>query len=134
MGMLRKLGRMNHNERAKSKAYKLSRELQHWYASHFLSAWQREKIAEIRAVYESKQKQLDRAHDIASSQLSEEYMQFELDYAVTSNKFKEDNPGEEWAPSGIRGLFAKAFWVNLAKRAKLMGVSLKSHGKTETAQ
>ena len=134
MGFARQLHRGEKKElQENNKAYRLSKELQHFYANHFMSPWQKGKVGEIRAMYEHKQKGLDRAHDVASSRLSEEFMQFELDYIMASDQFKKDNPGKEWAPSGIKGLFSKAFWVNLVRTGRKMGVDLIGHGK-ETAK
>ncbi|MEK7068562.1 MAG: hypothetical protein AAB964_01970 [Patescibacteria group bacterium] len=135
MGFQRQLHRGDKKELSENnKAYRLSKELQHFYANHFLSPWQKTKIGEIRALYEHKQKGLDRAHDIASSRLSEEFMQFELDYAFASDQFKKENPGKEWAPSGIKGLLSKAFWVNLVRKGRELGVNLVGHGKEISEQ
>jgi hypothetical protein len=132
MGIARQIGQWRRSEKAKTRGYKLSKELQLWYGNHYVSPWQQGKINEIRALYEKRQQDLARAHDYSASRLSEEFMQFELDYLFTSDKFKADNPGKEWAPTGVRGIFYKAFWKNLMKKADALGITL--HGKTEAAK
>lgn len=132
MGYLAKLNRGRKKELAKARAYQLSKELQRFYSTHTFSTWQQERVKEIRALYEARLKDLEVAHDHAASRCSEEFMQFELDYALASDAFKEKNPGMEWTPSGVKGLFAKAFWKNLMTRAKKFGVNL--NAKEEPAK
>ena len=109
-------------EERKTAAYKMSRKLQEFYASHLVSEWQRKEVDIIHADYEEKQKNLDIAHDHASSRLSENFMQFELDYLMASQEYKEENPGMQLAPAGMKGLFSRAFWNNLKVRAEQLGV------------
>ena len=120
------------NERAKTRAYKLSRDLQTFYATHFVSVWQRERVADIRKLFEKRIKDLEMAHDHAASRTSEEYMQLEVDYLVASDQFKEKNPGEEmtWSPGTGMGIMARAFFKNLVTRAKSLGLNW--HGKETT--
>ena len=125
MGILRKLNQRAKAEKQKGKAYKLSKSLQEFYAKHLVSAWQRGRVDDIRKMYEWKQNQLDAAHDFSSSRLSEEFMQYELDYLYASDQFKQDNPGMEWHPKGIKGVFKKAFWSNLIKRGMKLGIKFK---------
>lgn len=133
MGSTKALNRWRTTERkaelARTKMYNLSKEIQRFYATHLVSVWQGERITEIRKLHEGAQKNLARKHDIAASQTSEMFAQFELDYLIASEKFKEKNPGMEWHPSGIKGVFYKAFWSNLTKRAKALGVDLKQNGE-----
>ncbi len=110
-------------ERQRSAAYKLSRALQEFYASHMVSKWQRDRVNEIRALYEDKQKDLNIAHDHACSRLSEEFMDFELEYLRVSDKFKEENEGEEM-PWNVNG--KTPFIASLINRAKAFGLRL--HG------
>lgn len=65
------------------------------------------KVNEVRADYEEKQKGLDQAHDIASSEMSDVYMQFELDYLNASHAFREKNPGEEYHEPGFAGIASR---------------------------
>lgn len=124
MGFLGKFNRALKAEKARTRAYKLSRGLQEFYASHFFSTWQRKQVDIIHKDYEEKQKELDVARDHASSRLSENFMQFELDYLMASDEYKEQNPGMQLHESGVKGLFSRAFWHNLGVRAKKL-----SHGK-----
>lgn len=131
MGALKKFNRWKTTQRKaeleRTKMYNLSKEIQRFYATHLVSLWQGERIKEIRALHEGAQKNLARKHDIAASQTSEMFAQFELDYLYASQQFKEKNPGEEWHPSGVKGIFYKAFWSNLMKRGKALGINL--HGE-----
>ncbi len=102
----------------------LSEKLTKFYATHMLSPWQREEVDKIRKTYEEKNAELAMAHDVASSRLSDRFMQFELDWLVMSNDFKENNPGKEWHPSGLKGVFSRAFWANMFQRGDQMGVTL----------
>ena len=94
MGNISRLSRARRADEAKKPAVALSKKLQQFYATHMVSTWQREKVGEIRAVYQDKQDQLDAGHDIASSQLSQEYMAFELEYLETSHRLKKENGGQ----------------------------------------
>lgn len=78
-----------------------------------VSVWQKEKVGEIRAVYQDKQNALDAAHDIASSGLSQEYMQFELEYLETSQRMKTENGGQEPYHKDFRRFVSGAFWKQL---------------------
>lgn len=131
------LSRYDHNERARSRAYKLSREIQHFYANHMMAPWQHSRIGEIRALYEAAQKKLAKAHDLGSSRISEEFMQLELDTLFAMEQFRENNPGQEWHPDGIRGFFYKAFWKNIYKRmsdyAQAVGAPV-TYGEKEIAK
>lgn len=97
-------------EEAKKPAVALSKRLQQFYATHMVSTWQKDKVNEIRAVYQDKQDGLDAAHDIASSKLSEEYMQFELEYLETSHRLKDGNGGQEPYHRDFRRFISPAFW------------------------
>jgi len=98
---------------AKKPAVALSKKLQQFYASHMVSLWQKEKINEIRAVYQDKQNGLDAAHDIASSNLSEQYMEFELAYLETSHRLKDENGGQEPYHKDFRRFVSVPFWRQL---------------------
>src|SRR3990167_5625909 len=113
MGRISKLSRAMRANEAKKPAVALSKKLQQFYASHMVSLWQREKVNEIRAVYQDKQDGLDAAHDIASSQLSEEYMAFELEYLETSQRMKDENGGQEPYHKDFRRFVSKAFWQQI---------------------
>ncbi len=121
--MRQQLTKYRKEKLAAQKAYQLSKALQEFYSSHPLSIWQKEKVDEIRNRYKLKQKELNVAHDIASSRLSEAFMQFELDYLYASEEYRKENPGMEWHTSGIKGLFTKAFWANLSKKAEQIGLN-----------
>jgi hypothetical protein len=108
MGALKKLNRAINADKARLRNIRLSKDITKWYAEHPLSAWQKQKVEEIRADYEEKQKALDQAHDIASSDLSDVYMEFELEYLKTSHRFREDNPGKEYHPKGMDGFVSRA--------------------------
>src|SRR3990167_787768 len=95
MGSRSYISRSMRAEEAKKPAVALSKKLQQFYATHMVSEWQRKKVTEIRAVYQDKQDALDAGHDIASSQLSQEYMAFELEYLETSDRLKTENGGQE---------------------------------------
>ena len=113
MGSRSKLSRAMRAEEAKKPAVALSKKIQQFYATHMVSAWQREKVEEIRAVYKDKQDGLDAAHDIASSQLSEEYMAFELEYLEKSQEMKTENGGQEPYHKDFRRFVSPAFWRQL---------------------
>ena len=134
MGLAKMMSRGFRNERAKTRAYKLSREIQTFYASHFVSKWQRDRVDDIRKLYEERQKDLQLAHDHACSRVSEEFMQLELDYLMTSNSFKEkpENVGQEmtWSPGAGMGIMARAFLKNMVTRAKTLGLDW--HGESKT--
>lgn len=131
MGMQKMLSRFNRNEKARTKAYKLSREIQKFYANHYVAQWQQDRVSSIRTLFEAAMKNLEKAHDYSASRTSEEFMQFELDFLFASNKFREENPpGMEWHPEGVKGIFYKAFWKNLMIRAKMLGINL--YGKEAT--
>lgn len=134
MGFTRSYNRSLRNARAKTRAYKLSREIQTFYASHFVSKWQRDRVDDIRKLYEEREKDLALAHDHACSRVSEEFMQLELDYLMTSNSFKEkpENVGQEmtWSPGAGMGIMARAFLKNMVTRAKSLGLDW--HGEKTT--
>lgn len=123
MGYLGKMHRALKAERQRSAAYKLSRALQEFYASHLVSKWQRDRVNEIRALYEDKRKDLDIAHDHACSRLSEEFMEFELEYLKASDTFKEENEGAEM-PFNVDG--KTPFLTSIINKAKAFGLRL--HG------
>ena len=100
-------------EEAKKPAVALSKKLQQFYATHMVSLWQKGKVQEIRDDYQLKQTKLDEAHDIASSNLSEEYMAFELAYLETSHRLKEENGGQEPYHKDIRRFVSPVFWRQL---------------------
>lgn len=161
MGTQRQLSRMEGNQRRATTAYKLSRDLQTFYGTHFVSEWQRDYVAAIRKTYEQKLHALEASHyqgslqiakdffgeeydkkikdhntilDYSASQLSEKYMQLELDYLMASEEYKKKNPGKKWHPGGVRGLFSSAFWHNLFARADQLGVKWdKNHGQAKAA-
>lgn len=132
MGITKQLGQWRRSEKAKTKMYQLSREIQGWYESHFVAPWQRDRIEEIRALHEKKQKDLGVAHDIAASQVSEEFATLELDYLMASEAFREKNPGEEmpWKPNRSIGFMARVFTKNMIVRAKALGLNW--HGEKKT--
>mgnify|MGYP001577533623 FL=1 len=113
MGHISRLSRARRADEAKKPAVALSKKLQQFYATHMVSTWQREKVGEIRAVYQDKQDQLDAGHDIASSKLSEEYMAFELEYLETSDRLKTENGGQEPYHKDFRRFVSPAFWRQL---------------------
>lgn len=100
-------------EEAKKPAVALSKKLQQFYATHMVSTWQKQKVQEIRDDYQDKQNGLDAAHDIASSNLSEQYMAFELEYLETSHRLKDANEGQEPYHKDIRRFISPAFWRQL---------------------
>lgn len=128
MGALKKLSRAMRADRARTRNVALSKQIMEFYQTHPIHAWQTENVKQIRGVYEEKQKDLDRAHDIGSSELSDVFMQFELDYLRASHDFAEKNPGMEYHPKGLKGLFTKAFWRNLTRQGKVLGIDL-TYGK-----
>lgn len=97
-------------ERRKTRAYRLSRDIQRFYAEHPLSPWQKQKITEIREDYKDKQKILNKAHDLASMELSHRYMEFEIEYLRVSDRLKEENGGREPYHKDIRRFVSIAFW------------------------
>lgn len=129
MGILHKVNQKLKAEEKKKKAYQLSKALQEFYESHLISQWQQGEINKIRKDYEEKQKALNIAHDIASSQLSEQFMQFELDYLYSSDEFKKDNPGINGSVRGIKNIFKKEFWGNLKTRLKNLTSSIEPNGE-----
>ena len=132
MGITGKLGQWRRNEKAKTKMYKLAREITEWYASHFVAPWQRDRVSEIRALHDKKQKDLAFAHDLAASQVSEEYATLELDYLMASESFRQKSPGEEmpWKPNKNLGFMARVFINNMLVRAKALGLNW--HGEKKT--
>ena len=53
-------------------------------------------------------------------------MQFELEYLMASDRFKDKKPvGSEmpWKPEGMNGIFARAFWKNLYLKIKANGIN-----------
>lgn len=124
--------RMVRAHRARNANVRLTEQLTEFYGTHPISKWQQDEIDKIRKAYEEKNRDLAIAHDIASSRLSDKFMQLELDYIRGSHEFKEKNPGLQWVPSGIDGFFSSAFWYNLRQRAKSLGVQF-TYGQ-ETAR
>ena len=118
MGRISSLSRARRAEEAKKPAVALSKKLQQFYGSHMVSDWQRQKVQEIRDVYKDKQDGLDAAHDIASSKLSEEYMQFELEYLETSDRMKTENGGQEPYHKDFRRFVSPAFWRQIFQHGK----------------
>lgn len=116
-------------DRAKTHAIRLAKELERFYATNFVSTWQKEDVKKIREEYEKNQRVVDNGHDLASSKLSDKYAQLELDYLLASTDFKEKNPRMQWHPSGIRGLFTTAFWHNIIVRARHEGITFGSYAK-----
>ena len=123
------INRFHKEQVNKIKAVQIAKEIESWMASHPMAQWQRQRCKEIRAVYESKIKQLERAHDIAATQVAEDFAQFELDFLKASHEFRQDNPNKEWHPEGAAGLLTKAFWRNFAHEAKELGVNILNNGK-----
>ena len=116
--------------RARQYNVDLSEKLTTFYASHAVSSWQKAEVDKIRKAYEAKEQELNIAHDMGMSRISDRFMQLELDWLMASDDFKQNNPGKEWHPSGVKGLLSKAFWTNLFKSAKEAGVNLTpSNGK-----
>lgn len=111
-------------ERAQIKAVKIAKEVERFYANHYVAPWQRDRVNQVRALHEAAQKKLRQAHDIGATRVSEEFAQMELDFLFASDNFKAKNPGMEWHPKGIKGIFYKAFWKNLVARAKKAGLDL----------
>lgn len=102
-------------EEARKPAVALSKRIQEFYATHLVSQWQRDKVQEIRNDYQEKQRGLDVAHNIASSKLSEQYMDFELEYLVTSDRLKEGNGGYEPYHRDIRRFVSPAFYKGVGR-------------------
>lgn len=102
-------------EEARKPAVALSKRIQQFYATHLVSAWQRQKVQEIRDDYQEKQKGLDVAHNIASSKLSEQYMAFELEYLETSDRLKERDGGEPYHHD-FRRFVSPAFYKGIGRR------------------
>ena len=121
MGSRSKLSRAMRAEEAKKPAVALSKKIQQFFATHMVSTWQKQKIQEIRDDYQEKQAKLDAAHDIASSNLSEQYMAFELEYLETSHRLKDENGGREPYHKDIRRFISPVYW-------KQLGASIFSHG------
>jgi hypothetical protein len=124
MGKLRDLNRGFKKERARTRAFQLSKSLQEFYANNLVGATQRDEVGDIRRAFEHAMEQLNVAHDHATSRISEQYMQFELDYLRASQEWKVNNPGMEWHREGIRGVFAGAFWRNMARRAGALKINV----------
>lgn len=103
-------------ERRRSGARKAAKGLEQWYRSNFVSAWQKERVQGIREMYEEKQRGLNAAHDIASAQLSEEFMAYELEFLQTSDRLKGEHEGMEPFHHDIRALWSKAFYRWLFKK------------------
>lgn len=158
MGIQRHLSLLEGNRRRETPAYKLSRDLQEWYATHLLSPWQREYVDSLRRQYEIGEHKLQNAHyrgaqviaseffgsefeakiddhnkmhDVATSKLSEKFMQLELDYLNLTNEWKKNNPDREWHPSGLKGLITRAFWRNIYKRAQGLGIKWPHYGEAK---
>lgn len=126
MGYLKKIGRHYRNERVKTRAYNLSKQLSEWYATHPVAPWQTQRAQDIRDLYEKRVKDLELAHDHAASRTSEEYMQLELDYLMASHEFRNKNPQSSempWSPGASMGIMAKAFLKNLLVKAKSLGLN-----------
>lgn len=118
MGRISQLSRALRSDRARIPAVALSKKLQKFYSSHFVSDWQRKKIQEIRDVYQEKQKGLDAAHDVASSKLSEEFMAFELEYLEVSDRLKEKGDGHEPFHNDVRAVVSPAFYKKIGRGIK----------------
>lgn len=104
MGHIGRLSRALRADKAKLRNVRLSREIEIWYATHPLSPWQKQKVTEVREAYAVQQKNVDMAHNIASSELSDMYMEFELEYLKKSHEFREANPGKIYHEPGLAGL------------------------------
>lgn len=116
------LDKLPRSEMRKTKVYKMSAAVQRFYESHLVSQWQRDKVSEIRALYEHKQKQLDREYNIASTRLSADFMEYELQYLETSNRLKNEGGGKEPYHKDARRFLSRAFWK---------GVKDKMYGQKE---
>lgn len=99
-----------------------------------MAEWQRKRIAEIRAVGEQKCREVEQASEMRKRQLVEDFMQFEIDFMLASNKFREHNPGEEWKPGGVwkAGFALRKFFKGLGHRAEAM--SIPGYGDTKAQQ
>ena len=129
MGRISRLSRAIRADEARRPAVAISKKIQGFYATHMVSEWQREKVAEIREDYQEKQRGLDVAHNIASSKLSEQYMQFELEYLETSDRLKERDGGEPYHHD-MRRFISPAFYGSIGRRVSAFFNT--EHGK-ETA-
>ena len=78
----------------------MAKEIEQWYATHFVAPWQRANVAEIRRQHEEKQEALRIAHDNAASRVSDEYAAFELEYLKASDEFRNKKPDAELAFDG----------------------------------
>lgn len=128
--MLKKLNRSMKAERQRTLAYKLSKQISEFYATNAVSPWQKERVSDIRKLFQEKEHDLAVAHDHAVSRLSEQFMEFELDYLRASQQFKVTNPGEEMEFKAKGGFFSRVFMTNLIKKAKEIGFNY--GGKKET--
>lgn len=115
-------------EEARKPAVALSKRIQQFYASHVVSQWQRDKVAEIREDYQEKQRGLDVAHNIASSKLSEQYMEFELEYLTISDRLKESDGGKPYHHD-FRRFVSPAFYKSVGR--KVSGFFNTEHGQEE---
>lgn len=113
-------------EEARKPAVALSKRIQQFYATHVVSEWQRQKVSEIREDYQEKQRGLDVAHNIASSKLSEQYMEFELEYLETSHRLKERDGGEPFHHD-VRRFVSPAFYKSIGR--KVSGFFNTEHGQ-----
>lgn len=113
------LDKLPRSEMRKTKLYKMSSAVQRFYESHLVSPWQKEKVNEIRGLYEYKQKNLDREYNIASTKLSAEFMEFELQYLETSDRLKQGNEGKEPYHKDGRRFLSRAYWSQI--KDKLYG-------------
>lgn len=119
MGKIQQISNYAKDKMRESRFNKLVKECERLYATHPLAEWQRERIAEIRALGEFKCKVVDDKAMETKRRMVEEFMQFEIDFIYASAKFREENPGEEMK-------FAKeskvsAFFKDIIERAKTLG-------------
>lgn len=96
MGYLGRINQARKYELRKTRMSKLSREIQAFYAEHLVAPWQQDRVKEIRALCEYKYKALDKKYLELKQELTEEFMQHEVDFLHASHKFREENPGKEW--------------------------------------
>lgn len=121
MGKIQKISNYAKDKMRETRFNKLVKECERLYATHPLAEWQRERIAEIRALGEFKCKVVDDKAMETKRRMVEEFMQFEIDFIYASTKFRQEHPGEEMKLA--KESKVSAFFKDIVERAKALGNS-----------
>ena len=109
----------------KSDSGKLSKALNDWYSTHFVSIEDQREIDKIRKTYQEKIELLEREYQRAYNQISLNFMQFELDFLNANDNAKKENEAATGdrrgitlpnTGGGIRGLLRRAIRKTAAWR------------------